>query len=40
MVIDFAQFCANLVLATLLFRFLQMKLAGTDYGKALSFVTP
>jgi hypothetical protein len=37
MFIDFLQFIANLLLAGIALRFVEMKLAGTDVGKALSF---
>jgi hypothetical protein len=37
MFIDFLQFIANLLLAGITLRFIEMKLAGTDVGKALSF---
>ncbi len=37
MVIDFLQFLANLLIAGILLRFAQMKLTGTELGKALSF---
>ncbi len=36
--IDFAQFLFNLILAGFVLRFAQVKLAGSDIGKALSFV--
>lgn len=38
MAIDFLQFLFNLILAGFVLRFAQVKLAGTDIGKALSFV--
>lgn len=38
MAIDFLQFMFQLILAGFVLRFLQVKLAGTDMGKALSFV--
>jgi hypothetical protein len=38
MVVDFLQFILNLILAGLVLRFAQVKLAGTDLGKALSFI--
>lgn len=38
MAVDFLQFMFNLVIAGFILRFLQVKLAGTDMGKALSFV--
>jgi len=38
MVIDFAQFMFNLIIAGFILRFLQVKLAGSEMGKALSFV--
>lgn len=38
MVIDFLQFTFNLIIAGFVLRFAQVKLAGTDFGKALSFV--
>lgn len=37
MAVDFLQFIAQLLLAGIALRFLEMKLAGTDIGKALSF---
>lgn len=36
--IDFLQFLFNLILAGFVLRYAQVKLAGTDMGKALSFV--
>lgn len=38
MLIDFLQFLFNLIIAGFLLRYAQVKLAGTDMGKALSFV--
>jgi hypothetical protein len=38
MVIDLFQFMFNLIIAGFILRFLQVKLAGSDFGKALSFV--
>jgi hypothetical protein len=38
MVIDWLQFMFNLILAGFVLRFAQVKLAGTDIGKALTFV--
>lgn len=38
MLIDFLQFLFNLILAGFVLRYAQVKLAGTDMGKALSFV--
>lgn len=38
MLIDFLQFLLNLILAGFLLRFAQVKLAGTEMGKALSYV--
>ena len=38
MVIDFAQFMFNLIIAGFILRFLQVKLAGSEISKALSFV--
>jgi hypothetical protein len=38
MTIDFLQFLLNLILAGFLLRFLQVKLHGTDIGKALTFI--
>jgi hypothetical protein len=38
LLIDFLHFVANLILAGFVIRFAQMKLAGSDFGKALSFV--
>lgn len=38
MMIDFLQFMLNLILAGFVLRFAQVKLAGTDMGKALTFV--
>jgi hypothetical protein len=38
MAVDFFQFVMNLLLAGLLLRFLQMKLADSDLGKALAFI--
>lgn len=38
MVIDFVQFMFNLIIAGFILRFLQVKLAGSEMGKALSFV--
>jgi hypothetical protein len=38
MVIDFMQFIFNLIIAGFVLRFAQVKLAGTDFGKALAFV--
>jgi len=37
-VIDFLQFLFNLIIAGFVIRLAQVKLAGTDIGKALSFV--
>lgn len=37
MFFDWIQFVANLLLAGIALRFVEMKLAGTDIGKALSF---
>jgi hypothetical protein len=36
--INFLQFLFNLIIAGFLLRFAQVKLAGTDIGKALAFV--
>lgn len=36
--INFLHFILNLILAGFVLRFLQVKMAGTDIGKALSFV--
>jgi hypothetical protein len=36
--IDFLQFLFNLIIAGFVLRFAQVKLAGTDVGKALTFV--
>jgi hypothetical protein len=38
MAFDFMQFMFQLILAGFVLRFLQVKLAGTDMGKDLSFV--
>jgi len=38
MVIDFAQFMFNLIIAGFILRFAQVKLAGTEMGKAIGFV--
>jgi hypothetical protein len=38
MAIDFLQFMFNLIIAGFILRFAQVKLAGSDFGKALSFV--
>lgn len=38
MLIDFGHFFLNLLLAGFVLRFLQVKLAGTDAGKALSYL--
>lgn len=38
MVIDQLHFLFNLIIAGFILRFLQVKLAGTDFGKALQFV--
>ncbi len=38
LLIDFLHFLANLILAGFVLRFAQIKLAGSDMGKALSFV--
>lgn len=38
MVFDFLQFLANLLIAGVLLRFLEIKLADTEYGKALTFI--
>lgn len=38
MLIDFLQFMFNLILAGFVLRFAQVKLAGTDAGKALSYI--
>ncbi len=38
MVIDFLQFVAQLILAGLLLRFIEMKTQGTDVAKALAFI--
>ena len=38
MAVDFVQFLAQLLLAGLLLRFAQMKLADTELGKALAFI--
>jgi hypothetical protein len=38
MAIDFMQFIFNLIIAGFVLRFAQVKLAGTDFGKALAFV--
>lgn len=38
MAVDFLQFLFNLIIAGFLLRYAQVKLAGTDMGKALSFV--
>lgn len=38
MVIDMLQFMFNLIIAGFILRFLQVKLAGSDMGKALAFV--
>lgn len=38
MAVDFMQFLFNLILAGFVLRFAQVKMAGTDIGKALSFV--
>ena len=36
--IDLLQFAFNLIIVGFIFRFAQVKLAGTDMGKALSFI--
>lgn len=36
--INFVHFILNLILAGFVLRFAQVKMAGTDIGKALSFV--
>jgi hypothetical protein len=36
--IEYAHFLFNLILAGFTLRFLQVKLAGTDLGKALAFI--
>jgi hypothetical protein len=38
MLVDFLQFMFQLIIAGFLLRYAQVKLAGTDMGKALSFV--
>lgn len=38
MLIDFAQFLLNLILAGFLLRYLEVKLAGTEIGKALAYI--
>lgn len=38
MAIDFLHFLFNLMLAGLLLRYAQVKLAGQDMGKALAFI--
>lgn len=38
MAVNYLQFLFNLILAGFTLRFLQVKLAGTDFGKALAFV--
>lgn len=38
MAIDFLQFMLNLIIAGFVIRFAQVKLAGTDIGKALTFI--
>lgn len=38
MAIDFLQFMCNLLIAGFVIRFAQVKLAGSDLGKALSFI--
>jgi hypothetical protein len=38
MLIDFMQFLLNLILAGFLLRFIQVKTAGTEFGKALAYV--
>lgn len=38
MAVDFFQFLMQLLLAGLLLRFAEMKLADTDLGKALAFI--
>lgn len=38
LLIDFIHFLANLIVAGFVLRFMQIKLAGSDMGKALSFV--
>jgi hypothetical protein len=38
MLVDFLQFLFNLIIAGFVLRYAQVKLAGTDIGKALTFV--
>lgn len=38
MLIDWLQFMFNLIIAGFVLRYAQVKLAGTDAGKALAFV--
>lgn len=38
MVIDFLQFLCNLIIAGFVLRFVQVKTAGTEIGRALAFV--
>lgn len=38
MAIDFLQFMLNLIIAGFVIRFAQVKLAGTDIGKALTYI--
>lgn len=38
MVIDFVQFIAQLLIAGFCIRVAQIKLAGSDFGKALQFI--
>ena len=36
--VNFIQFFLNLIIAGFILRFAQLKLSGTDIGKALSFI--
>lgn len=38
MAIDFLQFFFNFIIASFLLRFAQVKLSGSDFGKALAFI--